>query len=366
MFTRRIADIEPSGIRRILNLAGQVSDPVDLSIGQPDYDVPDNIKQRCIEAISAGHNRYAQTLGIPELRQALIQDLNKRGARFEDLIVTNGAAGAITLFFLALVEQGDEIAITDPWFLNYRHMITLCQAEATFIDTYPDFRIREEALDGAVGRQTKAIVVNSPANPTGLVYTREEIELLVDRAKKWDCWIISDEVYHTFVYDQVEYVSPSQIYDKTLIVDSFSKSAGMPGWRLGYGTGPKELIQKVVPLQQYLFGCAPTPVQHAGVLCAGRDLTEDLARLQKKRDMVYQGLKDCYPVERPNGAFYIFPQAPGDDCYPFIERAIQNKLFVSPGDTFSRHRTHFRISYAVPEETLKRGIEILRILAGTG
>lgn len=364
MFTNRVSTLEPSGIRRILNLAGQVSDPIDLSIGQPDYDVPPKIKQTCIEAIEAGHNRYGDTLGLPALRAALEKDLEERGARFEDLIVTNGAAGAITLFFLALVEQGDEVALTDPWFLNYRHMITLCQAKPAFIDTYPDFHIREEAVDAAVGPQTRVIVVNSPANPTGVVLSREEIEILVDRARKYDCWIISDEVYHSFRYDEAEYASPAQVYDKTLIVDSFSKSAGMPGWRLGYGTGPTELIKKVVPLQQYLYGCAPTPMQYAGVLCPGRDISQDRTRLQRKRDLVFAGLKDHYEVVPPNGAFYIFPKAPGGDCYPFIERAIQNKVFVSPGDTFSRHRTHFRISYAVPEETLKRGIGILQELSG--
>lgn len=360
MFAKRIDGLEPSGIRKILDLAAGATDPVDMSIGQPDFDVPQPIKDECIHWIQEGFNRYTQSVGIEELREKIAEDLRKRGSHCEDLIITNGAAGAVSLFFLALVENGDEVVITDPFFLNYRHMITLTRSTPKFINTYPDFRIREEEVRRAVGPRTKLIVVNSPGNPTGRVFTRQEISYLVEAAREFDCWILSDEVYHYFVYDGREYVSPASMYEKTLVVDSFSKSAGMPGWRLGYGTGPRKLIEEIIPLQQYLYGCAPAPFQKAALLAVGRDASEDLARLQKKRDLVYQGLKDHYEVHKPEGAFYVFPRVPEGDCYSFIEKALRSNIFVSPGDTFSRQKTHFRISYAVPEETLKRGIQILQ------
>ena len=363
MFAKRIEGIEPSGIRRILELASQVTDPVDMSIGQPDFDVPDHIKAECVRAIEAGFNRYTASLGIPELREKLLSHLHARNLMVEDVLITPGAAGAITLFFLSLVEEGDEVVLTDPYFLNYRHMITLTRAVPRFLDTYPDFRIRPEEVERVIGPSTKMIVLNSPGNPTGALHTEEEVQLVVDAARKHDCWILSDEVYHDFVYDGKPYISPALFYEKTLIVDSWSKACGMPGWRLGYGTAPKEVIAKITPLQQYLFSCAPAPVQKAGVLCVDRDVSADRDRLQKKRDLVYQGLKDDYRVEKPGGAFYFFPEAPGGDCYPFIEKALQKNLFLSPGDTFSRRKSHFRISYAVPDETLQRGIEILQSLA---
>ena len=363
MFTKRIKGIEPSGIRRILELASQVTDPIDMSIGQPDFDVPDHIKKACVNSIQAGFNRYTSSLGIPELRQKLLSHLHTRNLIVEDLLITPGAAGAITLFFLALVEEGDEVVLTDPYFLNYRHMITLTQAVPRFLDTYPDFRIRPEEVDRLIGPSTKMIVLNSPGNPTGTLHSEEEIQLVVEAARKHDCWILSDEVYHDFVYDDVPFVSPAQFYEKTLIVDCFSKSCGMPGWRLGYGTAPKEVVAEITPLQQYLYSCAPAPIQKAGVLCVGRDVSSDRERMQKKRDLLYEGIKDYYQVAKPGGAFYLFPEAPGGDCYPFIEKALEKNLFLSPGDTFSRRSSNFRISYAIPNDNLVRGIEILRSLA---
>ena len=362
MFARRVQGLEPSGIRKILDMAAVATDPVDLSIGQPDFDMPEAAKEESIYWIQKGFNRYTQSQGIPELRDKLVELLKREGMLFEDVIVTNGAAGALTLFFLALVEEGDEVAITDPYFLNYRHLITLTQAVPKFINTYPDFRMREEEIHKVITPRTKLIVVNSPGNPTGIVYTLEEIQWVVDAARKNDCWIISDEVYDRFVYDQ-DHVSPARFYAKTLIVNSFSKSSGMPGWRVGYGTGPKELITKILPLQQYLYACAPSVAQKAAMVSINRDMSADLARIKKKRDLIYQGLKDHYEVQKPEGAFYIFPKAPGDDCHGFIKRALEQDLFLSPGDTFSRQATHFRISYAVPEDVLLRGIEILRNLA---
>ncbi|MFQ5740272.1 MAG: pyridoxal phosphate-dependent aminotransferase [Acidobacteriota bacterium] len=361
-FAQRINGIEPSGIRKILDLAAGARNPVDMSIGQPDFDVPDEIKGACIGAIKEGFNRYTQSVGLPELRERILSSQRQRGMVCEDVMVTVGAAGAMTLFFLALVDAGDEVVITDPYFLNYRHLITLTGAVPRFIETYPDFRLREEEVWRAVTPKTRLIVLNSPGNPTGMVYTRREIDWVVEAAKKWNCWILSDEVYDRFVYDGRNCPSPAMAYEKTLVVSSFSKSSGMPGWRLGYGTGPKRLIQEIIPLQQYLYGCAPSAAQKAGILCMERDINADRARLERKRDLVYNGLKDHYRVEKPQGAFYLFPQAPRGDCYRFIERALKANVFVSPGDTFSRRNSHFRISYAIPEEALKRGLGILRNL----
>ena len=175
--------------------------------------------------------------------------------------------------------------------------------------------------------------------------------------------LISDEIYRTFQYD-APFVGPARFNENVLVIDGFSKSYGMTGWRLGFAHGPAALIQEMVKLQQFSFVCAPSIVQYAGVVAWDHDITHHVDAYRKKRDRIVAGLKDHYEIVKPEGAFYVYPRAPGGNGTAFVEEAIRNRVLIIPGKVFSRHDTHFRISYAVDDATLERGIEALRRLAG--
>ncbi len=232
-----------------------------------------------------------------------------------------------------------------------------------FINTYPDFRLRAEEIEKQITKKTKFIIINSPCNPTGQVYTRAELEMVIDIARKHDLYIVSDDVYERFTYDDPNPPFIGQLYEKTIILNGFSKSWAMTGWRLGYVAGPKEFITKVIPIQQYIYSCPPSFAQRVGVKALDFDVSNHVADYTKKRDLIYEGLKDTYHVVKPQGAFYIFPEAPGGNGEAFVEKAVKNNVFIIPGNSFSQRKTHFRISFAVPDEMIKRGVEILQKIA---
>jgi aspartate aminotransferase/aminotransferase len=207
------------------------------------------------------------------------------------------------------------------------------------------------------------IVLNSPANPTGAVATEEEVRGVAELAAKRDLVLLSDEIYSRFCYD-CPFVSPARYNPQTLVVDGFSKTYGIPGWRLGFAHGPRAVIREMIKLQQYSFVCAPHPVQWAGAAALGVDMSPAIAAYRRKRDRLLQGLGDLYETAAPGGAFYLFPRAPWGTGAEFVARAIEKyQLLVIPGNVFSRRDTHFRISYAAGDDMIDRGIEALRKLA---
>jgi aspartate/methionine/tyrosine aminotransferase len=363
MLSKRALKIEASEIRKAFELGRSLKNPIDLSIGQPDFEVPPGVKQAAMTAIQDGLNRYTPTQGIAELREKLIQKFNKRfGFQPPALMVTAGAAGAIVLCLMVIIDDGDEVIIPDPYFPLYKHIVHITGGIAKFANTYPDFKFKRETFEKLITNRTKAIIFSSPNNPTGVVYTKDEILMLVDIAKKHNLLIISDEVYSSFVYD-CEVESAIKYYDKTLFVDAFSKAYGMPGWRLGYTVGPVELIEKMAVLQQWSFICAPAPFQKAGVEALNTDMSGIIKQFHKRRDMVYETLKTKFKVTKPYGAFYIFPQLPDNNVTDFIRKAAEHNVLLVPGCAFSEQNTNFRISYAVDESKLRQGLEIILKLA---
>jgi aspartate aminotransferase/aminotransferase len=230
------------------------------------------------------------------------------------------------------------------------------------IDTYPDFHIDLNRVRDAITPRTKAILFNSPANPTGVVATRDEIRGLAELAREKNVCLVSDEIYRLFCYDE-PFVSPATFNEHTLVVDGFSKTYGLTGWRLGFCHGPANLIQQMIKLQQYTFVCAPQPAQWAGAAALDVDMSQHVADYRRKRDMLADGLKNDYELCKPGGAFYAFPRVPWGNCDEFVRKAIENQLLIIPGNIFSKHNTHFRISYAATDRTLERGIEVLKKLA---
>ncbi|MGI6416516.1 MAG: pyridoxal phosphate-dependent aminotransferase [Thermoguttaceae bacterium] len=358
---------DSSGIRKVFDLGAKMADPINLSIGQPDFDVPGEVRKAAIDAIESGKNGYALTQGMPILRERLQQRIDAEyGHPDRELFVTSGTSGGLMLAIMALVNPGDEVIVFDPFFVMYSALAGLVGGKVVTIDTYPDFRIDLDRVAAAISEKTKLIVFNSPTNPTGAVATEDEVRGLAELAAERNVVLISDEIYRAFCYDR-PFLSPALYNPETLVIDGFSKSHGMPGWRLGFAHGPGEIIRTMIKLQQYSFVCAPQPAQWAGAAALDVDISQHIDAYRKKRDMLLEGIGDLYDIARPGGSFYMFPKAPWGTGTEFVERAIQqHQLLIIPGKIFSHRDTHFRISYAASDGTIQRGIEALRKIAKEG
>lgn len=363
MFADRISNLDASGIRKVFDLAQKLENPVNLSIGQPDFDVPTEVREVAVGAINDGFNSYTPTQGIPELHDAIRgQLMAKYNYSPEKVLVTSGVSGALLLSLQCLVQPGDEVLIPDPYFVMYKHLTNLCQATPVYVDTYPDLTITAEKLEPHINERTKLLFLNTPSNPCGVVLQEQNLREIAALAKKHNLIVITDEIYDEFLYDQKP-VSIAQYYDNVILLNGFSKSVAMTGWRVGYATGPAAIIEKMTMLQQYSFVCAPSFAQKAAVKAIERGSEEERNLYRAKRDRIYNGLKDTFNVVKPGGAFYIFPEVPGGTgAEAFVERAIANNLLIIPGSVFSEKESHIRISYAAADATIDRGLEILNSL----
>jgi aspartate aminotransferase/aminotransferase len=359
----RMRTIESSGIRKVFELGRSLQDPINLSIGQPDFDVPEPVKAAARAAIDRGCNGYTVTQGIPELRAKIEADVRRRYPHADRAaLVTSGTSGGLALALWCTVNPGDEVLVFDPFFVMYPHIVTLAGGTPVYVDTYPGFDVDPDRVKAALTPRTKAILLNSPANPTGRVYSREVLRDLARLAHDRGVLLFSDEVYQAFCYD-APFSSPAEFNDDVLVFDGFSKAYGMTGWRLGFAHGPRHVIEEMTKLQQFTYVCAPSMVQHAGVAAWDHDVATTVSRYKAKRDRIYEGLRDCFEVARPEGALYIFPKVPHGTAEAFANEAVRNNLLLIPGSVFSRRDTHFRLSYAADDRTLERGIEVLRRLA---
>jgi len=362
----RMHKIDASGIRRVFDLAATMTNPVNLSIGQPHFDTPQPVKDALCQAVQEGRNAYSQTQGIAPLLKLLQDDVDQRfGHSDRQAFVTSGTSGGLMLALCTLLNPGDEVIVFDPWFVMYRHLATLAGANVVQISTYPDFRIRAEAVEAAITDRTKVILCNSPANPTGAVASKEEVKVLAELAQRHNIALISDEIYRSFCYEG-DFYSPAEFNNRTIVIDGFSKSHSMTGHRLGYIHGPSSVIQQMLKLQQFTFVCAPQPVQWAGLTAWQLDLSEHFAAYGGKRDLILSELREDFEIHGGQGAFYLFLKAPWGTGTEFVTEAIRNNLLIIPGNVFSPQDTHFRLSFAAEDETLKRGAEILRKVAKQG
>ncbi len=371
LIAQRALAVDASGIRKVFDLAANLKDPVNFSIGQPDFDVPERLKEKAIEAIHAGKNRYTPTQGIAELIDPLLKKtLADTAWPAEDtcLLILSGTSAGLVLAMMATLNPGDEVLFLDPYFVMYHHLPKLCGAVPVAVDTYPDFRLHPERLEAAITPRTKLLILCSPNNPTGITLTQAELDAAAAIAKKHNLLVISDEIYDAFCYQPHLSIAKS-LPGQCLMLKGYSKTYGMTGWRLGYVAGPKAIIDQMTKLQQYTFVCAPSMVQYAAletVLTHHIDMTPFVRAYQKKRDLVVNGLKDSFEINAPGGAFYIFPKVPGNGkitATTFAQQAIANNLLIIPGNVFSSRDTHFRISYATTDDKLAQGIDILRKLA---
>jgi len=384
--TDRLRAIDASGIRRVFDLAASLENPVNLSIGQPDFDVPEPIKRAAHEAIDQGHNRYTPTQGIRPLREKLGAKLAREfpgtlgdasGTALSDetgLLVTSGVSGGLMLALLTCVGPGDEVLMPDPYFVMYKHLVTLAGATPVFVDTYPDFQLTARRVEAKLSERSRLLLFNSPSNPTGAVASRDTCRALVELAESRGLLLVSDEIYDAFCYDAVDAgttgearcPSPAAYSANLLLLRGFSKTCAMTGWRLGYAAGPKPIVDQMTKLQQYSFVCAPSMTQAGGVAALEVDVSAHVRHYKQKRDRVVEALSPYFELREPGGAFYAFPQVPEAldmTGQQFVERAIEQGLLIIPGGVFSERDTHFRLSYACDDATLDRGLAMLVELA---
>ena len=360
--SRRAKEVDASGIRKVFDLAARMKDPINLSIGLPDFDVPEVAKNAAIESIRRGDNRYTQTQGIAPLRERLRKDLSaEMGRDVGEVLITSGVSGGLFLAILATIDPGDEGIFLDPYFVMYKHLLTMAGGKPVAVDSYPDFRFHADRVEKAITSRTKFLILNSPSNPTGVVMTEAEVRQAVELAQKHGLLIVSDEIYEPFLYERGQgLASPAKVYENTLILRGFSKSHAMTGWRLGYAAGPEPIVSQMTKLQQYTYVCAPSPLQHAALAALDVPMNDALTAYRRKRDLAFDRLSRKFEVVKPQGAFYIFPKAPvGHTATAFVAKAIENNVLVIPGNVFSERDTHFRVSYATTDDKLARGCDIL-------
>jgi aspartate aminotransferase/aminotransferase len=362
--SRRAAAFDSSGIRKAFDLAARLADPINLSIGQPDFAMPEVARAAAKVAIDAGRNGYTPTQGIPALRERLeARAREETGQAGRRLMVTSGTSGGLVLALMALVDSGDEVIIFEPAFVMYRPLVEFLGGRVVAIDTAPAFTVDLDRVAAAITPKTKVILLNTPANPTGVVASADTVRELAAMADRHGVTIISDELYRTLCYD-APFASPALHSERVVVLDGFSKSHAMTGWRVGWLHGPADVVDACAMIQQYTFVCAPQVGQWAALEALECPMDVPLAECRRKRDKLVAGLRDHYDFQVPGGAFYIYPRAPGGSGAAFAERAVaEEKLIVVPGNVFGAADTHFRIAYTTDDRTLDRGIDALRRLS---
>jgi aspartate aminotransferase/aminotransferase len=368
-FSKLLADrtrrVEFSGIRKYFEMARRMKDPCDLSIGQPDYDTPEEVKRAAIEAIRRGENRYTPTAGNSELVQRLREEVRAAHQVDASVLVTSGVSGGLLLSLLAVVDPGDEVIILDPYFVSYLQLLNLVGGTPVRVDTYPDFRFDASAVEAVVTPRTKALIINSPANPTGRTMTPEEVAHAARIARKHDLLLISDEIYDRLCYDEPNSSPLALAPENTILLRGFGKTYGMTGWRMGYAAGPQTIINEMTKLHQYTYVCAPSMAQAAALTALVTDVSNHREAYARKRDLVCDLLSSGFEFVRPTGGFYVFPKAPArfPGAAEFCEAAAAQGVLVIPGCAFSARDTHFRISYATSDTMIRRGCAVLCGLA---
>ncbi|AJF24674.1 MULTISPECIES: pyridoxal phosphate-dependent aminotransferase [Haloarcula] len=376
-FASRVERVEPSATLAISNKAAELEaegkDVVDLSVGEPDFDTPENIKDAAKDALDAGHTGYTSSNGIPELKEAIADSLHDDGLTQygpDNLIVTPGGKQALYEIFQTIIDDGDEVALLDPAWVSYEAMAKLAGGTLTRVDTAAhDFQL-EGALDDladAVSDETELLVVNSPGNPHGAVYSRDALEGVRDLAVEHDITVISDEIYKEITYDGVEAVSLGTLEgmeDRTITLNGFSKAYSMTGWRLGYFAAPEELVSQAGKVHSHSVSCAVNFVQHAGVeaITNTDDAVEEMRQAFAERREFLMGLFEDHGVHvpEPQGAFYMMPEiAPDGDDTEWCDQAISEaQVATVPGTAFGTPG-YARISYANSKERLQEAVDRL-------
>ncbi len=373
--SRLVQSIPPSGIRRFFDIAATMEDVISLGIGEPDFDTPAPIIQAGMEALQRGATHYTSNSGLMELRRAIAEHMDRRyGQTYNpasEILVTVGVSEALYLAMIALLDAGDEIIIPEPCFVSYAPTAIMVGAVPVMVPTSAadGFQVTAADIAARITPKTKCLFVASPNNPTGTVLSRERLNEIAALAKKHNLVVISDEIYDRLVYgvEHTCFASLPGMYQRTVVLQGFSKAYAMTGWRVGYIVGPGELIEPMRKVHQYLIMSAPTASQWAALkaLEVGEQFVEEMrAEYDRRRKLIVTGLNslglDC--VE-PQGAFYAFPciTRTGMDDNTFAEKLLEEEhVAVVPGNAFGASGAGYvRMSYATAYEKIEIALERL-------
>jgi len=372
-FADRVERVEPSATLAISDLATELeaegADVVDLSVGEPDFPTPENVVEAGKAAMDAGHTGYTSSNGIPALKDAIVEKLDDDGLEYatDEIVVTPGGKQGLFEIIMSLVDDGDEVVLLDPAWVSYEAMVKMAGGDLTRVDTAQyDFAL-EPALDdlaAAVSDDTDLLVVNSPSNPTGAVYSDAALEGVRDLAVEHDVAVISDEIYKEITYgvDSTSLGTFDGMGDRTITLNGFSKAYSMTGWRLGYYAAPQALVDQSSKLHSHSVSCATNFVQHAGVEAlenTDEAVEEMVTAFESRRDLLVD-LFDDHGVHAatPDGAFYLMPEVAEDD-QSWCEAAIEDAHVATvPGSAFGTPG-YARLSYAASEERLREGVHRL-------
>ena len=362
---------------RAKELKKQGLDVYSMSVGEPDFDTPKAIKDAAIKALEEGKVRYIASSGLPELKDEIVKKLASNGVKTtaNNIIISTGAKFALFQAITALCGIGDEVIVLAPFWLSYPEMIKASGAKTVIVNTKAEnnFAPTKEDLEKAITPNTKLIIVNSPSNPTGAVYSEETLSMIADLAVKHNIMVLSDEIYEKLIYDNtVKHVSIASLNEKiadlTITVNGFSKAYAMTGWRLGYLSAPTWLVKRISALQSHATSNATTFVQYAAVVALQGDADEDVNNMVKtfarRRELLCKLLKEIPQISfiEPQGAFYVMCNISktGKTAKDFAEELLEKKLLtVIPCESFGTPE-YIRLSYACSEEQIKESIKRLK------
>ncbi|WP_392534671.1 pyridoxal phosphate-dependent aminotransferase [Nostoc sp. C117] len=350
-------------------------DVCSFSAGEPDFDTPAHIKAAAAKALDEGKTKYGAAAGEPKLREAIARKLktdNGLDYKLENVIVTNGGKHSLYNLIVALIDPGDEVIIPAPYWLSYPEMVTLVGGVSVIVptDATTDYKITPEQLRKAITPKTKLFVLNSPSNPTGMVYTPDEIKALAQVIVDADIFVVSDEIYEKILYDGAEHISigslGKEIFDRTLISNGFAKAYSMTGWRLGYLAGPVEIIRAASTIQGHSTSNVCTFAQYGAIaaLQSSQDCVEEMRQAFAKRRQVMLDRLNAIPglsTAKPDGAFYLFPDISktGLKSLKFCDALLEeHQVAVIPGIAFGAD-DNIRLSYATDMATIEKGIDRL-------
>ncbi len=371
--SKTITQIEPSGIRKFFDIVSEMKDAISLGVGEPDFETPWHIREEGIYSLEKGKTHYTSNAGLKELKEEICSYLKRRFCLdytpAKEVLVTVGGSEAIDIALRAMLDPGDEVLVPQPSYVSYVPCVMLAGGKPVIIELKEedDFKLTKQEVLAAITEKTKVLVMPFPNNPTGSIMTRKELAEIVKVVQEKDLFVISDEIYSELTYGS-RHVSIAEfpgMKERTIVINGFSKSYAMTGWRLGYAVGPEEIIEHMIKIHQFAIMCAPTTSQYAAVE-ALRNGDGDLEMMHDaydgRRRFLVKSLREIgLPCFEPFGAFYVFPciRKTGMSSEEFANELLaQEKLAVVPGTAFGSCGEGFlRISYAYSIENLKIALE---------
>ena len=376
--SKRANRIEPSLTRKLYDMAKSYDDVVDFTLGDPDYETPDRIKEAGCRAIREGRTKYSENAGVLELRKVIAGAIaEETGIQYDpakEIQITVGAMEALFLTLACMIDPGDEVIIPSPYWVNYKHMVDFLGGKAVLVDVLEenDFVLTPEDFRNAITDKTVAVIINSPNNPTGAVYGREALEGISDIVKKNNLTIIWDECYKSLLYDGAQYVSIldfPDMKDYSIVINSCSKKFSMTGWRLGYLAGPAAFVENLPKIQENVAACAGVPSQYAAIEAfKGENDTPNLMRdgFEKRRNTLIAEIRkiDKLSVKSPKGTFYALVniKETGLKSEEFAYKLLESqKVAVVPGITYGDAcEGYIRIAFTMNEEKIIEGVRRIR------